>query len=372
MASEVWRRFGDVKNYVEPFCGSAAMLLARPEGDEPRVETINDADGHVANFWRALRADPDGVAHYADWPVSELDLHARGDWLYYREGAKEWVERLRADPDFYDTKSAGWWVWFISSWIGSMPSMEESQIKGWRDRLPDIVDDDRTGMVRRKLPHLGDAGKGVNRTGMVWRQLPNLRNAGMGVNRTGMVWRQLPNLGDAGKGVNRRLALADDDDIDVPIGGRPELVSYLRKLADRLRGVRVACGDWKRVTGFSITSRLGLTGVFLDPPYSAEAERDNGLYSTENLTVAHDVREWAIERGDDPLMRIALCGYDTEHAMPDGWTMWRWTPGGGYASQGNGRGRENRKRECIWFSPHCLSENVESHGITNGLFAFGR
>ena len=332
MASEVWRRLGDVKNYVEPFCGSAAMLLARPEGDEPRVETINDADGHVANFWRALRADPDGVAHYADWPVSELDLHARGDWLYYREGAKEWVERLRADPDFYDTKSAGWWVWFISSWIGSMPSMEESQIKGWRDRLPDIVDDDRTGMVRRKLPHLGDAGKGVN----------------------------------------RRLALADDDDIDVPIGGRPELVSYLRKLADRLRGVRVACGDWKRVTGFSITSRLGLTGVFLDPPYSAEAERDNGLYSTENLTVAHDVREWAIERGDDPLMRIALCGYDTEHAMPDGWTMWRWTPGGGYASQGNGRGRENRKRECIWFSPHCLSENVESHGITNGLFAFGR
>ncbi len=30
VAGEVWRRFGDVDNYVEPFCGSCAVLLARP------------------------------------------------------------------------------------------------------------------------------------------------------------------------------------------------------------------------------------------------------------------------------------------------------------------------------------------------------
>jgi site-specific DNA-adenine methylase len=29
IAAEVWRRFGDVKTYVEPFCGSCAVLLAR-------------------------------------------------------------------------------------------------------------------------------------------------------------------------------------------------------------------------------------------------------------------------------------------------------------------------------------------------------
>ena len=57
----VWERFGDVANYVEPFAGSLAVLLARPVGWEGS-ETVNDKDGFVANFWRALQADPDGVA----------------------------------------------------------------------------------------------------------------------------------------------------------------------------------------------------------------------------------------------------------------------------------------------------------------------
>ncbi len=73
--------------------------------------------------------------------------------------------------------------------------------------------------------------------------------------------------------------------------------------------------------------------------------------------VAADVRQWAIENGDNPLMRIALCGYDTEHgdAMPDAWHAWRWKASGGYGSQGNGRGRANAGRETVWFSPHCIN-----------------
>jgi DNA adenine methylase len=91
VAREVWRRFGDVPNLVEPFFGSGAILLGRPPFEGNRIETVNDLDGHIANFWRALQADPDAVAYYADWPVSELDLHARGDWLYYRPDARAWV-----------------------------------------------------------------------------------------------------------------------------------------------------------------------------------------------------------------------------------------------------------------------------------------
>jgi hypothetical protein len=59
-APAVWAALGDVSHYVEPFCGSAAVLLARPHA--PRVETVNDADGMVANFWRAVAADPRHVA----------------------------------------------------------------------------------------------------------------------------------------------------------------------------------------------------------------------------------------------------------------------------------------------------------------------
>ena len=65
----VWDRFGNVPNYCEPFFGSGAVLLNRPH--DPGVETVNDLDCMVANFWRALQHDPEGVAAAADWPVNE-------------------------------------------------------------------------------------------------------------------------------------------------------------------------------------------------------------------------------------------------------------------------------------------------------------
>ena len=111
VSASVWEAFGDVRNYVEPFAGSLAVLLARPHWpwDGHRIETVNDADCFLANFWRALQAEPDAVADCADWPVNEADLHARHLWLV-NEGRRH-VERLRAEPDYYDVKIAGWWVW---------------------------------------------------------------------------------------------------------------------------------------------------------------------------------------------------------------------------------------------------------------------
>jgi hypothetical protein len=69
VASLIWARLGDVDNYIEPFCGSAAVLIGRPS--RPRIETINDVDCYVANFWRATSTDPMTVAIHADWPVNE-------------------------------------------------------------------------------------------------------------------------------------------------------------------------------------------------------------------------------------------------------------------------------------------------------------
>ena len=104
IADEVWKRFGDVRNYVEPFFGSGAMLLCRPQPFDG-TETVNDLDGFVANFWRAVRAVSDEVAFHADNPVNENDLHARHSWLI---GQRETLRaRLDGDPDFYDAKIAG-------------------------------------------------------------------------------------------------------------------------------------------------------------------------------------------------------------------------------------------------------------------------
>jgi hypothetical protein len=66
--------------------------------------------------------------------------------------------------------------------------------------------------------------------------------------------------------------------------------------------------------------------------------------------------QWAVANGDNPMLRIAICGYDDGRDVPDGWSVYRWKARGGYGSQGNGTGRENAKRETIYYSPHCINE----------------
>lgn len=302
VASAIWKRFGDVPNYVEPFAGSLAVLLNRPH--EPHTETVNDLDGWLTNFWRAVQKDPDRVVSWADWPVSELDLHARGDWLFYRGEAPAFVERMRTDPEFCCFKSAGWWVWGACAWIGT----------GWGPMM-------RDQRKERQMPHVGNAGMGVN------RQMPHVGDAGMGVNR------KMPHVGDAGRGELLR--------------------AYLRDLSDRLRKVRILCGDWTRVLGPSVTFRHGKTAVLLDPPYD-EGSMDYSAGGNRNTGIASEVRDWAVANGTNRELRIALCGYDGAFEMPDDWECFAWKNRGGYGSQSDGDGRENAKRERVWFSPACL------------------
>jgi len=285
VAPLVWSAFGRVDNYVEPFAGSIATLLANP--DPPRQETVNDLDGFVANFWRAVQQDPEAVARWADYPVSEIDLYARHGWLVNRRDRLAWSME---DPEFYDPKIAGWWVWGACAWIGS----------GWCSGR---------GPWRSDGAHIV---KGVD---------------GQGINR------QMPHLGDAGRGAFIR--------------------QWFEGLAARLRDVRITCGDWSRVLGPSPTTRLGMTAVFLAPPYGSD--RDDELYAHDSMDVAAQVGEWARAHGEDANLRIALCGYEGEFELP-GWSCVPWKARGGYGSQGAGRGRENATKERIWFSPGCIAD----------------
>jgi len=333
IAPYVWSRLGDTPNYCEPFLGSAAMLLARPDEHEwwDRTETVNDADSFLANTWRAIQQAPEEVARWADSPVIEQDLHARHVWL--RGERSELTRKLEGDPDFYDPKAAGWWLWGMCCWIGG-GWCGPSGNGPWESIDGEFVKTSGAGQ-KRKLPHLGDAGMGV------LRKRPHLGDAGRGVHR------QRPHLGDAGR-----------DSADTVCEDWAEhLGDYMRSLANRLRRVRICCGDWSRIMGPTPTVKLGLTGVFLDPPYDL-AERDEGCYSTDSEGVARDVRQWCVEHGSDPKLRIALCGYRGEghEELEDlGWEPWYWKARGGYGSQAdeNGRGRANSARECAWFSPHC-------------------
>lgn len=75
VADVVWRAFGMPKQYIEPFCGSAAVLLAAPA--PASLEVVGDVNGFIANFWRAVKCQPAEVARWSDYPVSHIDLGAR-------------------------------------------------------------------------------------------------------------------------------------------------------------------------------------------------------------------------------------------------------------------------------------------------------
>lgn len=332
-ASEVWQAFGTVGNYVEPFAGSAAMLLAAPEqhtGKPPRIETINDADGFVANFWRAIAHDPEATAHHADWPCNEVDLFARHSWLVRQTATL--TERLHADPDWFDAKIAGWWCWGACNWIGG----------GWCAGVGPWVHDGAKIVDSRKLPHLGDAGQGIN------RQLPHL-SAGRGINR------KLPHL-SAGQGINRKLPEISARGIrratDLP--RREFILQWFTDLHNRLRNVRVCCGDWGRVVKDSVTTRHGLTGVFLDPPYTKGAMQYAAGGVGTDLPL--QVQAWAQANGHNPQLRIVLCGHAGEHdaMLAHGWHTRTWQARKGYAL--SDEAIQNTKDETLWCSPHCVPQ----------------
>ena len=300
----VWEALGDPSGYVEPFAGSAAVLLARPAFKGRRVETINDADGWLVNAWRALQLSPAEVAANCWGPVSEIDYHARLAWLQERrtDGLVSWLE---GDPENHDPKAAGWWLYVLACGIG-----DPFGPGPWR-----VVD----GRLRdtRELPHLGNAGQGVN------RELPHLGDAGKGVNR------ELPHLGDAGQG----------------------LIEYLTRIANRLRRVRITCGSWERVVKPSVlragTGGDGARAIFLDPPYATSGD----LYAHVDTDVAAKVREWC--RNNHTGYRIVLCGYDNEHdeLLGEGWTVTDGKAGGGAGYSVNSA---NGRRERLWMSPACI------------------
>jgi DNA adenine methylase len=273
VADEVWRRFAQTKRYIEPFCGSAAVLLQRPGGapSGARDEVINDLDGFITNFYRTVKQQPDDLVELMDYTVSELDLHARRDWLQGIED--ELVENLRADPHYCHVKAAAWWCWGACQWIGS----------GWPESKSN------------KMPQIAKTG---------------------------------------GRGL---------------LSTKQSARKNVLELSKRLENVKIICGDWKRCLGNcalnEARSERSNTSIFFDPPYP-DTNREVGIYSKDSMHVGYKVEKWCKEHQSDPTLRIAICGYDNTHELPE-WDKYHWNAPGNF---------KNANREVIWFSPQCRND----------------
>lgn len=278
IASIIWKGFGNISNYLDPFCGGLSTLLLNP--NPCKIESINDIDCLLTNFWRAVSKEPEEVAKLCDIPINEIELHARHKRLLELK-TSEFKQKMEDDVNFYDVGMAADWIYGQSISIGN----------NWLQ------------------------SKGL-------KALPLLSNAGSGI-----------------------FGLTYDIQKDFKI------------LQDRLKKVRIVSGDWKRIVTPSVTCNnkgLGkndVTGVFLDPPY-LQSNRDK-VYSNDT-NVYKEVCEWAITNGDNPRMRIIVCGYDGDFEFPETWKKHHWSSTGGMSALGDGRGKQNSKRETIFFSPNCL------------------
>lgn len=373
-APAVWAALGDCPHYVDPFCGSLAVLLLRPHtSNRPYFsETVNDVDGLLVNALRSLQLSPDATADAASWSVSEADLVAR-QLAIVRWREERDLERLMADPAYHDPVIGGYWLWGMSCWIGGgFAAGDGPWVVGADGR---IAKQTNGGGANRKLPHLGTNGQGVNHAGTraagVGRKLPHLGTDGQGVNRPGTreAGVATPSVSSPLQGGLEGGPLIIPDDLVFHDRVMPELRRWFQFLSARLRHVRICNGDWRRVlTGgaawtLPVRQGDGPCGVFLDPPYAASAGRAADLYVHDDLDVAHEARAWAIAHGDDRRFRIVFAGYAGEHGDAFERAGWRevewykdgWLRGGMGNQSANGHQQD---RERLWCSPHCLSTRI--------------
>lgn len=267
------------------------MLLARPDFDATKHrEIICDADGYVANAWRAIQFAPAETAKYCDWPCNHADLQARRKKIISEE--EKLLSKLVSDDEYHDAKIAGYWIWCMSMWIGH-------------------------GLTRPTAVPCLTADQGVG-------QMPRLT-------------------------------------ADQGVGKATGIYAWFENLSQRLRHVKVVCGDWSRVCGGHWQDAHGICGIYFDPPYSSKNRGD--IYAKDSQSISHDVREWCIKR-DSKNMRIVLSGYEGEHNELEamGWKKIEWKAAGGYGNRSLGK-NENCNLERLWCSPNCLDQDA------NNLFA---
>ena len=382
-ADAIWQRLGSPGVYVETHGGSCAVLYAKPGGPAPR-EVVCETNGWICNFMRSLVGDYEQTAYWADWPTIHQDLTARHRWLL--RWGDEHRERLSDDPDWYDPKAAGWWVWGISSWIGH----------GWCDnpnrvaQRPDIHNDrgvaagrDDLVMQRTTLPVERDqiprmASKGLHAHGEgvqiqrkrmpVEDKMPQVsEQGGQGVQqqRVGVPRDGPPHIhhwpgGDGVSAQRQGTARADRLEIakaDGSLDGS-RLRPWFRALAQRLSRVIVLNRSWESAVTDSVlqqtpSSPKPTVAVFMDPPYRTANGRSTGLYVGDRAGASDDVAEasyaWAVEHGDR--YRIAYACHLNDFPVPDGWEI---------ETRGFSGHRDEVKKaestDCVIFSPACVGQ----------------
>lgn len=119
LAEWIISHFPPHKNYVEPCGGAASVLLQKPRSP---LETYNDLDGNVVNFFRVLRDRPEELIYklkLTPWARDEAFLPLRFDGIDSIEWARRfWVKSWMIIGDLGKSGES----FRVSNKISSQPS----------------------------------------------------------------------------------------------------------------------------------------------------------------------------------------------------------------------------------------------------------
>jgi site-specific DNA-adenine methylase len=260
VAPKINRRFGEIDTRIDAFTGSSSWILASPP---VKYEIVNDLDGYVVNYLRAVKYAPDEIARHLDFPRAELELIAYHH--YTRDKFTELVARLGGDPEYYDPVIAARWAYVMAHCV----MYEHKRAGGW------LVRDGR-------LVYERGAGR-------------------------------------------RRGSMASTPQLLAQLVKEHRVSEYVAALSERLRNVWVMWNDFEVVVGKANRHDLGVVGILLDPPYPRHL-RDFD-YDTDSEDIWHRAARWAIANGDNPKYRIAVCGYndaESDALFPPSWSRLFW------------------------------------------------
>lgn len=300
LADMVWKVFGSgIPNYIEPFAGGLAVLLARPAEDFRKskkiLETFNDQNLLLLNFWRAVQfGNIEELVKSAVFPQHETELLLRRQFFIDKlPKLKDYLtgnDLPDDDPGKYrrfDMEVAGLWLYVTRNWIGAGA-------------------DDPDKMPMEKIPVKGESGW---LGGSPEKHLTCLQKRLKGA--TGFVgdWRRVvkSNTQTTGRGITGVF-------LDPPYRG----------------------------------SENYYAGVNDDLP--------------ERGIIADEVDQWALDKEQGhPDFRIAVCGYEHNFNIVEyekrGWYLHRWKPSIGHRSANSSIEKRKDVTEITAFSPQC-KENI--------------
>jgi len=103
--SFVYENLADTHRYVEPFCGSSVVLINKPQAP---VETINDLNSNVVNFFEVLQTDKEELIERLKYTPYSREVFEKAKKQEYTDNIQQAIYFLVRTTQSYSCNGRSW------------------------------------------------------------------------------------------------------------------------------------------------------------------------------------------------------------------------------------------------------------------------